>query len=102
MTNITVVEPDLVYVDDERRRLLSARALEGSPSLITIDRRRKMALYAAHDVPWYWIVDPDARRIEVYRLDAGTYQLDAVLEGDQPRDLPPFAELILDPAAVWA
>src|SRR6266849_3950542 len=33
MTNITVVEPDLVYGDDDRQRLLSDRALEGSPSL---------------------------------------------------------------------
>jgi Uma2 family endonuclease len=111
LTNITVVEPDLVYVDEERRRLVSERALEGSPSLavevlspysVATDRRRKMALYAAHDVTWYWIVDPDARRIEAYRLDAGAYRPDGVLEGAEPRALPPFPELLLDPAAVWA
>src|SRR5438477_610647 len=59
MTNITVVEPDLVYVDEQRHGLLSERALEGAPTLAVeiispsshqIDRRRKMALYAAHDV----------------------------------------------------
>src|SRR5437773_7938132 len=111
MTNITVVEPDLVYVDEERRRLISERALEGSPSLaievlspssITIDRHRKMALYAAHDVTWYWIVDPDALRIEAYRLQAGTYRVEGVLEGAEPRALPPFADLPLEPAAIWA
>src|SRR2546428_12135130 len=32
LTNITVVEPDLVYVDEERLRLVSERALEGSPT----------------------------------------------------------------------
>jgi Uma2 family endonuclease len=110
MTNITVVEPDLVYVDEVRQRLLSRRALEGSPTLaievlspysISIDRRRKLALYAAHDVTWYWIVDPDARTIEAYRLEAGAYRLDAKLESDQPRALPPFPDLSLDPAAVW-
>src|SRR5258706_56310 len=66
MTNITVVEPDLVYVDDSRRGLVSSRAVEGAPTLAVevlspstthIDRRRKMALYAKHDVTWYWIVD---------------------------------------------
>ena len=111
MTNITVVEPDLVYVDEERRRLVSERALEGSPSLaievlsaysITIDRRRKMALYAAHDVTWYWIADPDTRRIEAYRLDAGAYRLEGVLEGAESRALPPFTDLRLDPATLWA
>jgi Uma2 family endonuclease len=99
-----------VYVDEERRRLVSERALEGSPSLavevlapysVATDRRRKMALYAAHDVTWYWIVDPDARRIEAYFLEAGAYRLDGLLEGAEPRALSPFPELLLDPAAVW-
>jgi len=111
MTNITVVEPDLVYLDEARRRRLSERGLEGGPSLavevlspssIIIDRRRKMALYASHDVPWYWIVDPDAHTIEAYRLEGRAYRVAGVLEGAAPRGLPPLNELLLDPAAVWA
>jgi len=111
MTNITVVEPDLVYVDEERRRLLSERALEGSPTLavevlspssVSTDRRRKMTLYASHDVPWYWIVDPDARTIEAYRLDGTAYRLEATLAGSGPQSLLPFPDLPIDPAAVWA
>jgi Uma2 family endonuclease len=110
MTNITVVEPDLVYVDEERRRLLSDRALEGSPTLaievlspysIRIDRRRKLALHAAHGVTWYWIVDPEARTIESLHLEGGAYRLDATLVGDAPRALSPFPDLPLDPAAIW-
>jgi Uma2 family endonuclease len=110
MTNITVVEPDLVYVDDSRRGLVSARAVEGAPTLAVevlspstthIDRRRKMGLYAKHDVTWYWIVDPDARTIEVYRLQGDAYGLDARLNGAEPRALPPFPDLPLDPAAIW-
>jgi Uma2 family endonuclease len=110
MTNITVVQPDLVYIDEERRRLLSERAIEGSPTLaievlsphsVRIDRRRKLALYAGHDVPWYWIADPVARTIEAYHLDHEAYRLVAMLEADEPRALPPFVDLPLDPAAVW-
>ena len=110
MTNITVVEPDLVYIDEARRTLLSERALEGSPALaievlspysIRIDRLRKLALYAAHDVTWYWIVDPVARTIEAFHLEEGAYRLAATLEGDAPSALPPFENLPLDPAAVW-
>jgi Uma2 family endonuclease len=85
MSDITVVQPDLLYVDDSRRDIVSARGVEGGPTLAVevlspsktqIDRRRKMTLYAKHGVTWYWIVDPDARAIEVYRLHADGYRLD--------------------------
>jgi Uma2 family endonuclease len=110
MTNITVVEPDLIYLDESRRALLSERAIEGSPTLaievlspysIRIDRRRKFELYTAHDVTWYWIVDPVARAIEAYHLEEGAYRLVGTLEGNAARSLPPFDDLPLDPAAVW-
>ena len=110
MTNITVVEPDLLYIDEGRRQLLSERALEGAPTLAIeivspstghIDRRRKMTLYAKHDVTWYWIVDPNIRTIDVYRLEGDAYRHDARLEGATPRALPPFTDLVLDPSAIW-
>jgi Uma2 family endonuclease len=110
MTNITVVEPDLIYVDDARLQIVSERGVEGSPTLAVeiispyskqIDRRRKMALYAAHDVTWYWIVDPDVRTVEAYHLEGETYRLEVTLEGTAPRALPPFPGLPIDPAAVW-
>ena len=109
MTNITVVEPDLVYVDAERLRLLRERGLEGAPTLAVeiispytgrIDRRRKMDLYARHDVTWYWIVDPDPRTIEAYHLQARAYRLEARLEGATPVGLP-RSPTSLDPAAIW-
>ena len=110
MTNITVVEPDLLYLDQGRRQLLSERALEGAPTLAIeivspstghIDRRRKMTLYAKHSVDWYWIVDPDARTVDVYRLEGDAYRRDARLDGDAPRALPPFSDFPLDPSAIW-
>ena len=110
MTNITVVEPDLLYIDETRRQLLSERALEGAPTLAIeilspwtghIDRRRKTTLYARHDVTWYWIVDPAARTIDAYRLESDAYRHDARLDGDAPRALSPFSDFPLDPSAIW-
>lgn len=104
-----MVQPDLIYIDERRQALLSDRALAGARPLRSsvipvpsqVDRHTKMALYAAQDVTWYWIVDPDARTIEAYRLEGGAYRFDATLEGVAPRTLPPFLGLPLDPAAVW-
>jgi Uma2 family endonuclease len=110
LNDFTVVEPDLVYVDDARRRLISGRGIEGAPTLAVevlspstahIDRRRKMALYAAHDVTWYWIVDPVTQSIEAYRLAGSEYHLAAKLEGAEARALPPFFDLALSPSDVW-
>ena len=41
-----------------------------SPSTGTIDRGRKMRIYAREGVGHLWLVDPLARTLEVYRLDA--------------------------------
>lgn len=110
LSNITVVEPDLVYVDETRRRLVSERAVEGAPTLAVeivspwsrhIDRGVKMRLYAKYAVDWYWIVDGDTRTIEAHRLEGEGFRLDTRLEGTTPRALPPFTDLPLDPAAVW-
>jgi Uma2 family endonuclease len=111
MTDITVVQPDLLYVDETRRQLVSPRALEGAPTLAIeilspstkhIERRRTMALSATHGVEWYWIVDPDAQIIDAYRLEGGAYRPDARLDGPTVRLLPPFPERSLDPASIWA
>jgi Uma2 family endonuclease len=110
VSDITVVQPDIIYLDESRARLLSDRALEGAPTLAVeivipstedVDRHTKPALYARHDVPWYWIVDPSTCTIEVYGLDGTAYRLDATLEGAEPRALRPLDDLVLAPADVW-
>ena len=98
LSDTTVVQPDIVFLDAGRALAVSARGIEGpptlaveilSPSTAPIDRGVKLQLYARHGVPYYWIVDPDARSLEAYVLAGGSYQriLDSLL---------PFAGLALD------
>jgi len=110
LSDITIVQPDIVYLENARLAAISARGIEGpptlvveilSPSTIQIDRGVKFQLYMRHGVPYYWIVDPDARRIEAYTLTGGAYQLTARLEGSPPASLPPFPDLALVPASIW-
>jgi Uma2 family endonuclease len=70
------LEPDLVFVRADRTEILAERGIEGVPDLVVEvlspktkarDRKLKRDRYAHFGVAEYWVVDPDARRIEVYR-----------------------------------
>ena len=41
-----------------------------SPSSAAHDRVKKRELYARHAVPFFWLVDPEARTLEALRFDA--------------------------------
>ncbi len=110
LSETTIVQPDIVYIEARRLSAISSRGIEGppilvveilSPSTTQIDRSVKSQLYARHGVPYYWIVDPDAGSIEAYALTEGAYQLAARLEGAKPASLPPFPDLTLVPASLW-
>ena len=68
----SVVQPDLVYISRESKRIVKAR-IEGAPTLVVEilspgtsrrDRGEKLALYAEAGVEEYWVVDPIERQIE--------------------------------------
>ena len=110
LSDITIVQPDIVYLERGRLTAISSRGIEGaptlvveilSPSTIQIDRSVKFQLYVRHGVPYYWIVDPDGHTIEAYILAGGAYQFAARLEGAEPASLPPFSDLALVPASLW-
>src|SRR3989304_4001917 len=110
LSDITVVQPDLLYLDPGRLNLVSDRGIEGPPTLVVeilsptttgIDRSTKRQLYARHGVPYYWIVDPEARAIEVHVLSEGKYQLAARVFGAEPVSLPPFPHLAFAPDSLW-
>lgn len=73
---LDVVEPDLLFISKARRRILTDKHVRGSPDLVaeirsTTTRRRdegvKLKLYDRFDVTEYWVVDPGAETIRVYR-----------------------------------
>ncbi|MBI4610415.1 MAG: Uma2 family endonuclease [Candidatus Rokubacteria bacterium] len=110
LSDTTVTQPDIVYLESARLSAISARGIEGPPTLVIeilspstaqIDRGAKFQLYARHGVPHYWIVDLEARSIEAYSLSGGAYQLTARVSGSEPVSLPPFPDLELVPASLW-
>lgn len=111
LSDTSIVQPDLVYVATDRLGRISARGIEGAPTLVVeilspsttqVDRHTKLQLYARHGIPHYWIVDPDNRLVEAYALADGSYALKARVGADQPLSVEPFADFTVAPAALWA
>lgn len=72
-----VVQPDLVFVSEERRHLITESNLQGAPDLAVevvspASRERdfgvKRKLYAQFGVREHWLVDPGENVVEVYSL----------------------------------
>lgn len=64
-----------------------------SPSTLAVDRNQKRALYHRHGIGHYWIVDPEARLVEVFsHADAG-WTLVGTYGDDETVAMPPFVEV---------
>ena len=70
-----VVQPDIFFISKEREGIIAEEEIRGAPDLVIEiispgteerDRHYKKTLYARHGVREYWIVDPEAKAIEVY------------------------------------
>lgn len=75
----TAVQPDVLVILHDRARYLTKKRLMGPPSLAVevisysskrTDRLQKRALYLEEGVEEYWIVDPEQRRVELWRPGA--------------------------------
>ncbi len=72
-----------------------------SPRTGTLDRGRKMRVYAREGVAHMWIVDPVTRTLEVYRLGADVWlAVSAHGDGDHVR-VEPFDAIVIDLARWW-
>jgi Uma2 family endonuclease len=61
-----------------------------SPSTMRIDRTEKLAIYAEFGVPHVWLVDPDAKTLEVLALTGGKWLIAATFKDSDAVTAPPF------------
>jgi Uma2 family endonuclease len=89
LTPHDVLQPDLVVVTDLGQ--VSGRGIEGPPTLLVEvlspttaarDRGVKSRRYATLGVPHLWLLEPDERRLECYRLEGQAYRLVIAAEGE--------------------
>lgn len=72
-----------------------------SPSTETIDRTKKLRIYAREDVAHAWLLDPLQRALEVLRLASGTWAAVARYEGSDRVRAEPFAAIELELGTLW-
>ena len=77
LTDLNVYQPDLYFISNARKSILSAQGAEGAPDLVAeilspktarFDKGVKREVYARTGVKELWIIDPTLREIQVYHL----------------------------------
>ena len=108
LSNNDIVQPDLMFISNERMHIDTEAEVWGGPDLVVEilspstaarDRTVKQSLYARNGVNEYWLVDADARTIEVMLLgDQGLEPIATYGEGDTllSPTLPGFSILVDD------
>jgi Uma2 family endonuclease len=89
LSNEDVVEPDLLFISQERSAIEQDRGAFGAPDLVIevlspftrrTDENLKRRLYEASGVREYWIVDPLQETVEVHLpAESGEYRVAAEL-----------------------
>jgi Uma2 family endonuclease len=84
-------EPDILFVSKEREHLFQKTFLDGaadlaveiiSPESVGRDRGEKFVEYEAAGIKEYWLIDPERKQAEFYRLQSdGFYRLADISDG---------------------
>lgn len=111
LTTHDIVSPDLIFVANANRSIVTAKNIRGIPDLLieivspnrpALDTRRKKSTYERCGVPNYWILDPVKQSLIEYVLADGAYR--ARIEKSVTAVLTPliFPKLKLQLDRIWA
>jgi Uma2 family endonuclease len=107
----TVVQPDLIFIANDRAQIVTQRAVEGPPTLVIeilsptthrIDRVTKAQLYAKHNISNYWVIDPDQRTLEADELVTDHYDMTASARDVELFTVSLFPGLSIQLADLWS
>lgn len=73
-----------------------------SPSTASLDRTKKLAIYAREGVGHAWLIDPIARTLEILRLEAGRWTIIVTHAGEAAVRAEPFDAIEFNLGEFWA
>ena len=88
----TALQPDLIFVSNSRTEIIEENFIVGAPDLVVEilspssdanDRATKLPLYAGAGVPEVWLIEPQAKTVDVLKLQGKKYLVDSTLAGEQ-------------------
>ena len=92
LSDMDVVQPDLIFVSNERADIITSANIQGAPDLVVEilspttaarDKTFKRSLYARHGITEYWMVNLTEKTITVLRLgEHGFEVIDTYGEGE--------------------
>ena len=92
LSDTDVVQPDLLFISNERRRIITHANIQGAPDLVVeilspstsqYDNGYKRSLYEQHGVKEYWMMGTDPIAVTVLLLGADGFEVIATYgEGD--------------------
>ncbi len=83
LSDLDVVQPDLLYVSPGRAAIVTEKNIQGAPDLVVeilsestrkTDEIIKRKLYERFGVREYWVVDPELETVKLYRLTGKAYK----------------------------
>jgi Uma2 family endonuclease len=112
LSDVDVVEPDLLFISAARASIITEANIQGPPDLVVeillestrkTDEIVKRKRYERFGVKEYWIVDPVLESVKVYRLTGQGYVRAAELsrEGGETLSTPLLPELQIPLAGIF-
>lgn len=87
-----VVQPDIIFISKARSHIIHKEAIKGAPDLVIEilspstserDRTVKKKLYARAGVTEYWLVDPESKTVELFKLGEAGFERAALYKKDE-------------------
>lgn len=100
-----VVQPDLLWISQERMGIIAEEEIQGAPDLVVEiispttekrDRGYKKTLYARHGVQEFWIVSPEAKTVEVFTSGETGFKQVHVFRSTERLTSPLLEGLVID------
>ena len=110
LSDITVVEPDILFVSRPRMNIILESRVDGPPDLVVEvlspstakrDTDWKRQTYAYYGVPNYWVIDPDRRELVAYVLESADYREAQIARQNEELVAAPFSHLRVPLAELW-